>query len=50
MDIRFYNYWNSTKELEWNFGWGKSKVYSYDWSFRIGTHQLALWKNSNPIF
>ena len=50
MDIHFYNYWNSTRELEWNFSFGRSNKFLYDWSFRFGTHQIALWHNAEALF
>ncbi len=43
MKIRFFNYWRSRRELELN-------LIGRVWNFRIGTHQIALWRDFSPIF
>jgi hypothetical protein len=43
MQSKTYNYWRSTRELELN-------LIGQVWNFRIGTHQIALWRRNKPIF
>lgn len=43
MKILFFNYWNTSRELEWNLQVGC-------FSFRVGTHQLALWVHPCAVF
>lgn len=61
MKFLFFNYWNVSRELEWNLLWtfgtgprfceeGFDSSKRTEWSFRFGTHQLALWKNGKAIF